>query len=101
MNSSDRVLEGTLHTITDLHVPKVCSLCKGSLEYAGLGEYVCNKCGNVERDDYGKVRSYIETHQDTKLAVVARETGVPRHSVQRLLDEGRLQTVNQKYVESE
>ena len=43
--------------------PSVCSVCGGKMLFVGVGEYHCERCKNVEFDDYGKVRNYIEEHK--------------------------------------
>lgn len=101
MNEEDRKNHNPFLNIDELHAPRDCSKCGGRLKYQGVGEYVCEDCGNVEFDDYGKVRAYIETHNDNRLAVVAEKTGVSRQAVQRMLDEGRIEAVSKKYVDAD
>lgn len=101
MKEADKINKNPFLDIEDLHAPKECSKCKGKLKYEGIGEFVCLDCGNIERDDYGKVRFYIENHHDNRLAVVAAATGVSRQSVQRMLDEGKIETTSRKYVDAD
>lgn len=101
MSGDDRKSRNPFLSIDDLHAPKECSECGGKIKYSGIGEYVCENCGNVERDDYGKVRAYIETHSDNRLAVVSEKTGVSRQAVQRMLDEGRIEAISKKYVDAD
>lgn len=74
----------------DLHIPLRCSKCGGEFAYKGLGEYECKDCGNLEYDDYGKVRNFLETHVGANAADVERATGVSRQALRRMLDEERI-----------
>ena len=101
MNADDRSSHNPFLRMDDLHSPTECSKCGGKIKYSGIGEYVCENCGNVERDDYGKVRQYIETHNDNRLVEVAEKTGVSRQAVQRMLDEGRIEAISKRYVDAD
>ena len=85
----------------DLHKPVKCSKCEGQLKYIGIGNYECKSCNNIERDDYGKVRHYIENHRETNVAAVAHATGVHRKDIQRMLDDKKFSVVKDKYVDAE
>lgn len=52
------------------HIPQVCLNCGGVMVFKGVGEYRCEECGNVDFDDYGKVRQYIEGHPGANAAQV-------------------------------
>lgn len=84
----------------DLHKPTECSKCNGDLEYNGLGTYKCVKCEHIERDDYAKVRAYIEKHQRVNVAKAAAATGVSRRTIQMMLDEKRFSTVTKRYIDA-
>lgn len=70
---------------------RICSSCGGELEYKGLGEFACKDCGNVEYNDYGKVRNFLEEHPGASQEEVARGTGVTKARVRGLLLEGKIQ----------
>ena len=80
----------------ELDRPLCCSKCGGSLKYEGLGEYVCNKCEYIERDSYGKVRTYLETHGGASVYETSLATGVSRNVIKRMLKESRFSLSNAK-----
>lgn len=71
--------------------PICCSECKGALFYHGSGKYVCGTCGNVEYDDFGKVKMYLNEHGVSTAVVIAAETGVPINKLNLMLREGQLE----------
>jgi uncharacterized protein YjhX (UPF0386 family) len=73
------------------HVPKTCEKCEGVLVFVGVGEYHCEKCGNVQYDDYGKVRMYIEQHPGITASEVETATGVAQRTIRRMLKENRIE----------
>lgn len=73
--------------------PITCMECGGKLRYTGLGEYECIECGNVQMDDFGKVRKYLYENGAQPAPVVVSATGVPGHIVTELLKAGRLEVV--------
>lgn len=76
--------------MADLHIPTICEKCGHQYKYVGLGEYKCEECSNLEYDDYGKVRNYLETHQGANASDVEKATGVKKASIRRLLEEERI-----------
>ena len=71
--------------------PVRCSKCGGNLVYKSQGEYECKICGNIERDDFGKVRHYIEVNGATPAAIISENTGVPITKIDKFLREGRVE----------
>ena len=71
--------------------PSKCSKCGLMLEYKGNGEYICSGCGNVERDDFGKVRHYIEENGPSKATDIAAGTGVDISKINRYLKQGKIE----------
>ncbi|MCR5000212.1 MAG: hypothetical protein K6A71_00290 [Lachnospiraceae bacterium] len=71
--------------------PGRCGECGGKLNYRGLGEYACEDCGNLEYDDYGKVRSYLEQHPGALQGEVSKATGVPANRIRGLLEQERIE----------
>ena len=72
-------------------MPVRCTKCEGSLKYRGLGQYACVECGNIEMDDYGKVRAYLEQHPGANQRDVSVATGVPAARIRQLLLEERIE----------
>ena len=73
------------------HMPYFCSKCSGVMVYKGVGEYQCEKCRNVEYDDFGKVRNFIEEHKGATAAMISQATGVSDRSIRQMLREERLE----------
>ena len=69
----------------------VCSACGGGMKQIRSGEYECVKCGNVEYDDFGKVRKYLEENGPQTKEKIILETGVSREIVNEFLAEQRLE----------
>ena len=77
-------------SLTDYYVPTQCSKCGSNhLHYKGLGEYCCGECENMEYDDYGIVRNYLETHKGAPITVIAKETGVSKWKIREMVEEER------------
>lgn len=72
-------------------IPICCSRCGGRLLYKGLGEYQCEHCQNKERDNYGKVRSYLESHPGALIPDICRDTGLKRSDIARMIAEDKFQ----------
>ena len=78
--------------------PNRCSKCGGELNYRGLGQYVCSECNNVDMDDYGKVRAYLEEYPGANQRDVAIGTGVPANRIRQLLLEDRIEISAQSSI---
>ena len=68
-----------------------CAECGGERRYAGLGELRCVECGNVQLNDYGRVRAYLEAHPGAMQSEVSRATGVSTNRIRQLLVEERIE----------
>ncbi len=73
------------------NIPRVCKNCGGVMVFKGVGEYRCEECGEVDYDDYGKVRLYIEEHRGATAAEIEGAIGVSQRTIRKLLKEGRLE----------
>ena len=73
------------------HSPAYCSKCGGVMIFRGVGEYRCEDCGNVEYDDYGKVRVYIENHKGATATEIEAQTGARQKTIRLMLKENRLE----------
>lgn len=71
--------------------PSNCSLCDGKMIFKGVGEYRCEDCRNLEFDDYGKVRNYIESHHGATAAEVERAVHVRQKVIRQMLKEERFE----------
>lgn len=77
--------------ISRLNIPTYCEKCGGVMVFKGVGEYECEECGNLEYDDYGKVRNYVEKHPGATSAQASAATGVTQKSIRVMLKEERLE----------
>lgn len=73
------------------NIPRVCKKCGGVLVFKGVGEYRCEDCGELDYDDYGKVRMYIEEHRGANAAQIEAAIGVSQRSIRQMLKDGRLE----------
>lgn len=71
--------------------PLFCSKCHGNLVFEGGGSYSCSQCGNIELDNFGKVKKYLDENGLTSMLVLEEETGVERKIIEQMLKEGRLE----------
>jgi ribosomal protein L32/predicted RNA-binding Zn-ribbon protein involved in translation (DUF1610 family) len=71
--------------------PTYCSQCGSVLVFKGVGEYQCEKCGQLEYDDYGKVRNYLEKCGGATTAQASEATGVSQKSIRDMLKEDKLE----------
>lgn len=76
--------------------PDACDKCGERLKYKGLGEYVCEKCGNLMMDDYGKIRNYLEQHPGVNAVVLSEKTGVSKRVIKQMLMDEKFDLVNNK-----
>ena len=64
--------------------------------YKGLGEYQCEECGQMDYDDYGKVRNYLEHHRGANVAEISDATGVTHKSIRDMIKENRFEVVENR-----
>ncbi|MCR4695669.1 MAG: hypothetical protein K5773_10205 [Pseudobutyrivibrio sp.] len=72
-------------------VPLRCTKCKGKNKYIGAGKYECFDCGNIDIDDFGLVKEYIDEHGATPAVIISDHTGVPVDIINAMLKQGRLE----------
>ena len=82
--------------LDEYHRPVVCEKCGGILVYKGLGEYQCEDCGELEYDDYGKARNYLEKHKGANVAEISDATGVTHKSIREMIKEKRFEVIDNK-----
>lgn len=96
MNSDEREnkRKALLDSMEVFRRPVHCEQCGGVLIYQGVGEYACEECGNLQYDDYGKVRNYIEKHKGANMSEVSDMTGVSHNSIREMLRENRFEVTD-------
>lgn len=77
--------------ITDYNRPYTCRACGGMMIFKGVGEYECEDCHDLDYDDYGKTRNYLESHAGANTAEIAAHTGVSQKAIRQMLKESRLE----------
>ncbi len=70
---------------------RYCPICGTQLQYLSLGDYICPECGHKEKDDYGKVREFIEENGPAPSYVIHMATGVPESVINRFVKKGKLE----------
>lgn len=71
--------------------PTTCPSCGGALEYKSLGEYICKSCRYVARDDFGKVRYFIEKNGPSPAVIISEATGVAIDRINDFLRQGKIE----------
>lgn len=86
-----------------LHRPTLCKACGGILVYKGIGEYLCEDCGEQELDDYGKVRNYLEQHRGANAAEISEMTGVSHKAIREMIKDNRFEVIDTRggYIQCE
>lgn len=70
--------------------PTRCSCGSSFFKYSGLGEFICESCGKKHLNDYGKVRKYLEKHENALVSDVAEATGVSEENISALVSENKI-----------
>lgn len=82
-------------SLLPLSTPDKCIRCRKDYVYDGLGKYVCEKCGDVFLDEYGKVREFIDEHGSAySIVEISEMTGVSRRYIDAFIREGKFDKVN-------
>ena len=84
--------------INDYNRPYECPKCGGLMIFKGCGEYECENCRNIEYDDYGKARNYIEKNPGATSADITLNTGVTQKAIRQMLKESRLEVAQDSKV---
>jgi len=71
--------------------PVKCSKCGSPVYYKGSGKYICSSCENIEYDEFGKVKKYLDEHGISTMGIISEETGVPIKHLNLMLREGRVE----------
>lgn len=97
MDSREKFKRDVLN-VSDYNRPYECSGCGGLMIFKGCGEYECENCRNIEYDDYGKARNYIEKNPGATSADITLNTGVSQKAIRQMLKESRLEVAQDSKV---
>lgn len=76
--------------------PDKC-LCGEDFEYCGLGIYKCKHCGKEFKNEYGRVRDFVdENGTNYNIEEIAAMTNVPRKLINLFIKDGRFDTVKKQ-----
>ena len=81
--------------LTDLNRPTHCPRCNVAYNYKSLGVYECPKCGLTEKDDYARIRDFLEKNGPSSAVMISNATGIPVSRINELLRDGRLEIPNE------
>lgn len=71
--------------------PVVCEDCGGELIMVSRGTYKCKKCGKYCYDTYQTIRNFLDENGPSQITTIARETGIPRKTIEYFLWDDRLE----------
>lgn len=79
-----------------LSKPGKCK-CGEEFEYQGLGVYKCKGCGEIFRNEYAKVRDFVDEHGTLyNIIEIAEQTGVEKRLIDLFIKDKRFDTVKRK-----
>ncbi|MCL1936367.1 MAG: hypothetical protein FWF57_08360 [Defluviitaleaceae bacterium] len=68
---------------------KNCKRCGGVFNSVTL--HICNECSNSEKDQYNKVKEYLEKNPGLNLIQLSKATGVKADIILRYIKEDRFE----------
>lgn len=76
--------------------PNTCE-CGIKFEYQGLGVYKCPRCRNIYKNEYAKVRDFVDEHgTNYNMTEIAEITNVPKRLIELFVKDGRFDTVKKQ-----
>lgn len=70
---------------------KKCKKCGGNVLPKADGEYVCEECGEIYLDDYGKIKKYMNEHNGATMQEISKNTGVSIGSIKEFIGNCKLE----------
>ena len=71
--------------------PRTCEKCGGKYKFNSHGSYICEDCGNIVFDDFGKIRTFLDEHGPSPALIISEGTGVSLSKITRFLRQGRIE----------
>ena len=85
-----------LDIATMLTKPGNCS-CGEAFSYTGLGTYICKRCRSSFKNEYAKVRDFVdEFGTNYNIYEISKKTGVPKWLIDLFIKDGRFDTVKKQ-----
>lgn len=75
---------------------RTCQRCHKLLTYSYGSPSLCPECIDKDKDDYSKVKEYIQSHANTTVFEVSQVTGVNLKVIMQFVREDRVQIVDTK-----
>jgi predicted amidophosphoribosyltransferase len=68
--------------------------CGEEFSYVGLGTYRCEHCGREFKNEYARVRDFVEKHGNNySILEIAEQTKVSKKVIDMFVEEGKFNTV--------
>lgn len=72
-------------------------LCGNDYEYVGLGAYRCPRCHSVFKNEYGRVRDFVDEYgTNYNMSEISEMTKVPKKLIDLFVRDGRFDTVKKQ-----
>ncbi|MBP5330291.1 MAG: flagellar operon protein YvyF [Lachnospiraceae bacterium] len=68
-----------------------CSRCGRVITYPGFGAVLCRSCRELDEEEFGRVRDYLNEHGTANMYEISEATGVTEKTIRRYLLESRLE----------
>ena len=90
---SEELMKGLQQAVRERRAPKFCKTCAIKLEYKGLGQYVCENCGESVYTNYGKIRKVMDIGQGMTVTEICEQTGLTKEDINELIEDGSVQVI--------
>lgn len=88
--------QGLVNLDKYLKTPGVCE-CGNKYTYIGLGEYKCENCGRVFKNEYAIIREFVDKYgTNYSIIEISAMTGVSKKLIDMFVKEGKFTTVDRQ-----
>ena len=81
-----------LDLMLKMQLPLTCEECGKELIRQGLHKMVCPRCGKEYRDDFQKIKDYLDENKGATIIEIERTLNIDRSVIRECLREGSLET---------
>ena len=79
-----------------LKTPGICE-CGNNYTYVGLGEYKCEHCGRVFKNEYAIVREFVDKYgTNYSIIEISEKTGISKKLIDMFVKDGKFTTVDRQ-----